>query len=303
MSSILVNHRRSQSTPHVGPGIAVRKPWRLGWSRILRVQAAIRAEAESAAMTSSEVLARVAEVASTDLLDFMHVSEAGIAQVDLRQTRRRGMGHLIKRLRVNRNGTQEIELEPRLPALLKLGEHYKLWKVEAEPQVTLVDIAKNLRDQYAQIGARRTAGRAVPGAVEIERSVSMSCSRGGLSAGPDSSLGADGMPSLAVRRRIPPRPLAQRISVCLAATGKGTGRESLYATGGPGDGRLSGLVAAGRGRTALGSKSFGTAKMAGLELPATVYTPATGSVTGRIVTPAQAHAADRPVELGKRPRP
>ena len=116
-----------------------------------RVQAAIRAEAESAAMTSSEVLARVAEVASTDLLDFMHVSEAGIAQVDLRQTRRRGMGHLIKRLRVNRNGTQEIELEPRLPALLKLGEHYKLWKVEAEPQVTLVDIAKNLRDQYAQM--------------------------------------------------------------------------------------------------------------------------------------------------------
>ncbi len=116
-----------------------------------RVQAAISAGADSAAMSSSEVLARVAEVASADLLDFLHVSEAGVAQVDLKQTRRRGMGHLIKRLRVNRNGTQEIELEPRLPALLKLGERYKLWKVEAGPQVTLVDIAKHLRAKYEQL--------------------------------------------------------------------------------------------------------------------------------------------------------
>ncbi len=118
-----------------------------------RVQAAISAgaDSDSAAMSSSEVLARVAEVASADLLDFLHVSETGIAQVDLKQTRRRGIGHLIKRLRVNRNGTQEIELEPRLPALIKLGEHYKLWKVEAEPQVTLVDIAKNMRAQYEQM--------------------------------------------------------------------------------------------------------------------------------------------------------
>ena len=65
-----------------------------------RIQAAISAGAEedSAAISSSEVLARVAEVASADLLDFLHVSEAGVAQVDLKQTRRRGMGHLIKRL-------------------------------------------------------------------------------------------------------------------------------------------------------------------------------------------------------------
>ncbi len=118
-----------------------------------RVQAAISAgtDSDSAAMSAGEVLARVAEVASADLLDFLHVSEAGVAQADLNQTRRRGMGHLIKRLRVNRNGTQEIELEPRLPALLKLGERYKLWKVEAGPQVTLVDIAKHLRAKYEQL--------------------------------------------------------------------------------------------------------------------------------------------------------
>ena len=71
--------------------------------------------------------------------------------MNLKLVKQLGLGHLIKRLRINKDGTQDIELEPRVPALVKLGEHYKLWKGEAQPQVTLVDLAKHLRARYEQL--------------------------------------------------------------------------------------------------------------------------------------------------------
>jgi len=118
------------------------------------VQAAIDARGATAAMASNEVLARVAEVASFDLLDFMRVDQDGGCKVNLKLVKRLGLGHLIKRLRINKDGTQDIELEPKAPALVKLGEHYKLWKGEKQQQVTLVDVAKHLRARYEEL--RRT---------------------------------------------------------------------------------------------------------------------------------------------------
>jgi len=115
------------------------------------VQAAIDARVATAAMAANEVLARVAEVASFDLLDFMAVDKDGKVKVDLELVQRLGLGHLIKRLRINKDGTQDIELEPKVPALVKLGEHYNLWNGEKQPQVTLVDLAKNLRARYEQL--------------------------------------------------------------------------------------------------------------------------------------------------------
>ncbi len=115
------------------------------------VQAAIDARVATAAMASNEVLARVAEVASFDLLDFMDADTDGVVKVDLELVKRLGLGHLIKRVRINKDGTQDIELEPKTPALVKLGEHYNLWKREAQPQVTLVELAKRLRARYEQL--------------------------------------------------------------------------------------------------------------------------------------------------------
>ena len=118
------------------------KRWGRDWSRNDRVQAAIDAGVATAAMAANEVLARVADVASVRPAGFHGVDEHGGFKVDLRLAKRLGLGHLIKRLRTNKDGTQDIELEPKLPALVKLGEHFKLWKGEAQPQVTLVDLAK-----------------------------------------------------------------------------------------------------------------------------------------------------------------
>ncbi len=119
--------------------------------RMGRVQAAIAAGAATAGTTSSEVLARLADVATVDILDFMRIGRDGQGRVDLRRVKRLGLGHVIKRVGIRKDGSPDIELEPKLPALVKLGEHFRLWKGQAQPQVTLVDVAKHLKERYEQL--------------------------------------------------------------------------------------------------------------------------------------------------------
>ena len=136
---------------------AVRRAWyrspeKLG-PRLLKksaVQAAIAAGEGTAAITANEVLARYADIAASDMTDFLAVDKNGGLKVDLRLIKRRGLGHLIKRVRIHRDGSQEIELEPRLPALAKLGDYFKLGKGEAEQQVTLSELAKEYEAQYEE---------------------------------------------------------------------------------------------------------------------------------------------------------
>ena len=142
-------------------GCAVDAARRAGYSsphpegvRLLKkapIRAAIAARVATAAMASNEVLARVADVASADLLDFLKEDGPDGFKVDLKLIKRLGLGHLIKRVRLKKDGTQDIVLEARLPALIKLGEHYKLWKGEPQQQVTLVALAKRLKEQYEQL--------------------------------------------------------------------------------------------------------------------------------------------------------
>jgi len=122
------------------------RPGKLGprLVKVSAVQAAIDAGGETAAMASNEVLARLTDIATIDPVDFLSVDQDGRGKVDLNLIKRLGLGHLIKRLRTDKDGTQVIELEPKAPALVKLGEYYKLWKGEAEQQITMVDGAKTL---------------------------------------------------------------------------------------------------------------------------------------------------------------
>ena len=83
------------------------------------VQAAIAAGAGTAAITPNEVLARYADIAASDMRDFMAVDKNGGLKVDLKLSQQRDLGHLIKRVRIHKDGSQDIELEPRLPALAK----------------------------------------------------------------------------------------------------------------------------------------------------------------------------------------
>jgi Terminase small subunit len=142
-------------------GCAVDAARRAGYSsphpegvRLLKkapIRAAIDARVATAAMAANEVLARLADVASADLLDFLKQDGPDGFKVDLKLVKRLGLGHLIKRVKVNKDGTQDIVLEARLPALVKLGEHFKLWNGETQQQVTLVELARSLREQYEQL--------------------------------------------------------------------------------------------------------------------------------------------------------
>jgi len=148
----------SQSSVDAARRAGYRWPEKLGPRLVKksRIRAAIDGGDATAAMASSEVLARIAEVASFDLLDFMDLDADGVANADLKLVRRLGLGHLIKRLRTNKDGSQTIELEPKAAALVKLGEHYKLWKGGSEPELTLVELAKGLKERFEQLRNKRS---------------------------------------------------------------------------------------------------------------------------------------------------
>ena len=61
------------------------------------VRAAIDAHVETAAIAANEVLARIADVATSDLPNFIEVDNDGGWKVDLKLVKRLGLGHLNKR--------------------------------------------------------------------------------------------------------------------------------------------------------------------------------------------------------------
>jgi hypothetical protein len=110
----------------------------------------------TAAITTNEILARIADIATADLMEFIGVEDDGRYCVNLKRLRKERAGHVVKRLRISKDGAIQIELEPRLPALIKLGEYFNLWDRDPEPQVTLATLAKSLRERYERL---RDAGQ------------------------------------------------------------------------------------------------------------------------------------------------
>ena len=72
------------------------------------IRAAINARVATAAMAADEVLARIADLASADLTEFLDVDPQGVCKVNLKLIKRLGLGHLIKRLRINKDGTSGV---------------------------------------------------------------------------------------------------------------------------------------------------------------------------------------------------
>ena len=79
------------------------------------------------AMSSEEVLARLSEIASGDLFDYMEVTPDGGWTVNLRKAKRRGRTKLLKKIRATKDGP-EIEIHSPLEALEKLGRYHGLFK-------------------------------------------------------------------------------------------------------------------------------------------------------------------------------
>jgi hypothetical protein len=111
------------------------------------VQAAIKARVKTAAISANEVLARLSDIASINILDFIEVRENGEWDVCLKLVKRRGKGHLIRKMKKSDFGT-ELELRDSLAALIKLGEYHGLWDREKPPEISLVELAKRLKERH-----------------------------------------------------------------------------------------------------------------------------------------------------------
>jgi len=115
------------------------------------VQAQVARRLSCAALAANEVLARVSDIASADVLDFVEFDDSGEWTVSLKLTKRRGKGHVIRKLKKGELGT-EIELRDSLAALIKIGEYHNLWNREKPPEVSLVQLAQLLKEKYERIG-------------------------------------------------------------------------------------------------------------------------------------------------------
>jgi hypothetical protein len=89
------------------------------------IRAAIDAKLEGPALAADEILARLSEVASTDMDDFVRITARG-GTLDLKRAQERGKTHLIKSLRPTKYGLA-IELHDSQAALEKLGRYHGLF--------------------------------------------------------------------------------------------------------------------------------------------------------------------------------
>jgi phage terminase small subunit len=77
-------------------------------------------------MGSDEVLARLSDMASSTMADFIKTTKSGSATLDLPKAAKAGKLHLIKKFRVGVEGVS-IELYDSLAALVQLGRYHKLF--------------------------------------------------------------------------------------------------------------------------------------------------------------------------------
>ncbi|MGE4196003.1 MAG: terminase small subunit [Phycisphaerales bacterium] len=124
--------------------------------RNLTVRAAIDAGLDEAGLTSNEILARLSEIALSDIGDFIKTSidDNGneTFNIDILKAKRHKRTAVLKKVKVGRNGV-EIELLDPLAALEKLGKFRGMWeKSEAKPTASSQSIDDFLND--ADLDAR-----------------------------------------------------------------------------------------------------------------------------------------------------
>lgn len=106
--------------------------------RSAKIRAAIDAKLDQVAMSQDEILARLSDIASSSLGDFMEIVEDGY-RLSIPKGKRRGKLHTLKKVKTKVTTTRrggdvetftetEIEVKDALPALVKLGEYRGLFR-------------------------------------------------------------------------------------------------------------------------------------------------------------------------------
>lgn len=86
----------------------------------------IEARLTDIAMGPNEVLARLTEMATSSMEDFVNPDKLGVRIVDLKRAAERGKLHLVKKVSETQHGLA-VELHDQQAALVQLGRHYGLF--------------------------------------------------------------------------------------------------------------------------------------------------------------------------------
>lgn len=108
--------------------------------RKIAIRAAIDARLDEAALKTSEILARLSDMATVDVADFIRISDDGRTfAIDLARAKRRGKTHLVKKLKMGEHGP-EIQFHDAQAALEKLGRYRGIWQQneDGNPEVAKV---------------------------------------------------------------------------------------------------------------------------------------------------------------------
>lgn len=117
----------------------------------------IRAEIEKRlkqhALSADEVLLRLAEQATGDMLDFFDLGDDGSLKLNLRKAQAKGKTHLIKKMHFKDGGLQRIELHNAQNALVQLGRHHALFtdKISVDWQQALVQAGLDPGDEFERL--------------------------------------------------------------------------------------------------------------------------------------------------------
>lgn len=136
-----------------------------------RVAESVAAKAKVVGITKERWLEEVAALGMSSITDMMTEGPDGKLTMKLSDIKERGMGRLIKKIRVMPNGKIEYELHPKLPALELLAKHFGWVKDQVELSGEVATSSPGLtKDEMAQLFSD-------PEAMELARALALKMSK------------------------------------------------------------------------------------------------------------------------------
>ena len=118
------------------------------------VSAAINARLDQVALTADQILARLSEVATGGVSDFLEVTESGYPRFDFARAKKRGKMKLLRKFKQTETGV-EIEAHDPIKALDMLGKFRRLWSDKPDDG----DKKVHVRVEYVDTGPVAPAAR------------------------------------------------------------------------------------------------------------------------------------------------
>lgn len=130
----------------ISAGYAENSAAQTGWyllrlPKVVARIAELRAEiTDKLEIKAEDVLSEVKAIAYANIHDFLDIGENGNARIDLARPTRAQFA-AVESVQFDGDGKIRLKLQPKLNALVKLGEHLGLWKSEREKQVDAMSAA------------------------------------------------------------------------------------------------------------------------------------------------------------------